>query len=612
MKLPRPFPYYLALLGLLSSTTAYADKLDDWYKLLPKNTVGVIAIKDTPELLNDWDKSSFSKLMQDAEFKKWTAPMIKDGETPWDKAIKENSGEGLYDNMKRYPGASMAVFTGDGPEDFSGDEPPLLALSDASGKEKELTEAMEKEVEMAIKEDDTLKQRSQEVEGVTVHILSDSDDADSGWKKAYAFVDATLVEARNLKDITYMITALKSGAGEGAGLSQGHLERIAALTNGSTDVLLYLNGETVIQWGIDAAMVAAASAENPSPISPEAIIDALGAKELQALAIALDLNDEGSRTEIAVLHTPKPEGFVSILRGTGGAIDFPAFVPADVSGSSVMRYSLVELWDKLLGMVNKLGPMAAMATMQLSGAEAQVGVKIRDDLFGSLDDQYVDISDGSLEKQSQVMAFKVKDHDRLAGALDGVKRFVGAGFAAFEESEYLGFQLSQIKTQSAGAETPDMVFCLTKDYFFFSTGPQALLKKVLSRMKEPSGPSVWDDERVQSLLATLPAGYVSAGVADSGKLMKLMVEAMTMVQSQTAKTAKKKSKGKKGKGPKAADAEEEALAEALAGANETWFDPEATPSDAMWKRYFGILVNSQYQPADAIHFRMISKPVEAQ
>ncbi len=32
----------------------------------------------------------------------------------------------------------------------------------------------------------------------------------------------------------------------------------------------------------------------------------------------------------------------------------------------------------------------------------------------------------------------------------------------------------------------------------------------------------------------------------------------------------------------------------------------------MWKRYFGILVNSQYQPADAIHFRMISKPVEAQ
>lgn len=612
MKLPRPFPYYLALLGLLSSTTAYADKLDDWYKLLPKNTVGVIAFKNTPELLSDWDKSSFSKLMEDAEFKKWAAPMIEKGEAPWDKSIKENSGESLRENLKRYPGASMAAFVGDGPEDFSGDEPPLLALSDAAGKEKELAETMEKEVELAIKKDDTLKPRTQEVEGVTVHILSDSEDADEGWKKAYAFVDSTLVEARNLKDISYIITALKSGAGEGAGLSQGHLERITALTDGNTDVLLYVNGETLIQWGIETALAAAANSENQMPIAPEAIFDALGAKELQALALTLDLTDEGSRTEIAILHTPKPEGFVSILRGTGGPVDFPAFVPPDVNGSSVMRYSLVELWDKLLGMVNKLGPMAAMATMQLSGAEAQVGVKIRDDLFGSLDDHYVEISDGTLEKQSQVLAFKVKDYDRLAGALDGVKRFVGAGFAAFEESDYLGYPISQVKTQSAGPETPDIVFCLTKDYFIFSTGPQTLLKKVLSRMKENSGPSIWDDERVQSLMATLPAGYVAAGVADSGKLMKTMVDAMTMVQAQTAKTAKKKAKGKKGKGPKAADSEDADLEEILADADEAWFDPEAVPSDAMWKRYFGILVNSQYQPADAIHFRMISKPVEAQ
>ncbi|MES2737309.1 MAG: hypothetical protein V4672_13380 [Verrucomicrobiota bacterium] len=610
MKPPR-FLSLFTLLSLLGSVSARADKLDEWYKLLPKNTVGVIAIKNTPELLADWDKSSFAKLMQDEEFKKWTAPMIKDGETPWDKAIKEDTGEGLYDSLKRYPGASMAIFVGDSPEDFSSDSPPFCALSDATGQEKALEEMKAKEAELSIKKDETLKLRTQDVAGVTVHILSDSEDADEGWEDGHAFVDGTLVEATSLKDMQYLITALKSGAGEGSDVVGGHLTRLSKLTDGNTDVLIYLNGETLVQWGLDAALASAGEGAAQMPVSPDAIIEALGPKELQSIALTLDLTDAESRIEMAILHPEKPTGFVNLLRSSQGEITLPSFVPADVLSSTVTRYSLLGLWDNLLAMVNKLGPMAAMATMQLGGVEAQAGVKIREDIFASLDDEYIEITDGTLEAQSQVIAIKVKDRERFGGALDGVKRFAGAGFAAFEETEYLGHQINVIKAaQPSGTE---LAFCLTDGYFLFSTGPQALLKKVLARMKEPTGPSIWDDARVQDLIARLPKGYGGVGVADGGKMMKVVVDAMSMVQGKVGQGSKKKGKGKKGKGKKAADSDDtDAALEAIAGGKDSWFDPAAVPSDAMWKRYFGTSISGYYSPADAIHYRAISTPVEAQ
>ncbi|MEN3942244.1 hypothetical protein WJU23_13180 [Prosthecobacter sp. SYSU 5D2] len=603
-----PFHTLFALLSLACTFTARADKLDDWFKLLPNNTVGVIAIKDVPELIADWDKSSFAKLMEDEEFKKWTAPMMQDGEAPWDKAFKENGGEGLRDTLSRYPGASMAFFMGDGPEDFTGEKPPLCSLSDATGREKELEEMKSRDVEAAIKEDDTLKLRTQDVSGVTIHILAAADDAEEGWADGYAFVDGTLIEAPSLKDMAYLITALKSGSGEGSEVVNSHLVRLAALTGGHTDVLVYMNGEILIEWAVAAAKAAASSSESAMPVTPDSIIAALGVEELQSLALVLDITDEQSRMEMAVLHPEKPAGLVNLMRGTDGEVNLPAFIPAGVLSGSVMRYSMVDLWDNLLGMINKLGPIAAMATMQLGGAEAQAGINLRDDFFASLDSEYVEVTDGTLDKQSQVLAFKVKDRERFGGALEGVKRFAGGGFAAFEEIEYMGSQINVMKSANAQPGGTELAFCLTDDYFLFSTGPQALLKKILARMKEPVGPSIWENDRVQDLIGRLPAGYSGLGIADGGKMMKVIVDAMGMVQDQAAKKTKKKSKTKKGKGKGPGSGITEDAAEDEA---QEWFDPNATPSDDMWKRYFGTSISGYYSPADAIHYRSVTTPVAA-
>mgnify|MGYP000417406736 FL=1 len=99
----------LFLTTLLLALPAFAaEKVEQWINLMPKDTVGIIAFKNMPELLADWDKSSFGKFMQDEETKRWLEPMKEEGELPWDKYFKGVYGTGLYDTMKDETGPAVA------------------------------------------------------------------------------------------------------------------------------------------------------------------------------------------------------------------------------------------------------------------------------------------------------------------------------------------------------------------------------------------------------------------------------------------------------------------------------------------------------------------------
>src|SRR5690606_3335936 len=181
----------LAALSLLFVTGLRAGALEDWYKLLPANSLGVIAVKNTPELVDDWNGGSFGRLLEDEEFKRWTAPMMKDGDAPWNAFFKETTGEGLADTLKRYPGASLAVFAADSPEEVAKGL-PFVALSEAGGKLKELQEMKDRERELAVAKDEELKPRSLELAGVEVSVLSTSEDDETLWESGHAFVGEVL------------------------------------------------------------------------------------------------------------------------------------------------------------------------------------------------------------------------------------------------------------------------------------------------------------------------------------------------------------------------------------------------------------------------------------
>jgi len=610
MKSPLTLFTALALLAL----PAQAEKLEQWLKLLPKNTLGFLAIKSAPELMADWEKSGYGKMLADEEIKKWTAPMYQNGEPIWDKTLKEGTGEGLEANLKRIQGSVIITVAADSVKDMQDvhDNNPVFVLMDVGDQQAKFEEVLTKDIEENLQKEPTLKKLVKDVAGVPLHVLAVSEDEDAKWRRAYAFVDGVLVLGDKPALLEYIIAALKTGTADASDVVPGHLTRHAQFSEGTADVSFYANGEVLMKWLEESLTELMKSGKSQMPIDPKAIFDALGTKEFQSLGFSMDLSDTQSRIDIALLHPEKPTGLISLLRGNQTEVNLPAFVPVDALSAQVMRQSLEAVYDGLLGMVNKLGPMAMMATMQISQVEQQMGFKIKEDLFGSLDDEYVQANDGTAVASSQVMAIKVKDRAKLVGALDGLKRFVGQGFgAAFDESEYLGYTINTFKASqaaAAGAASTEVAYCLTEDYLLFSTGKQDLLKKILSRMKDPSGPSIWDSARTQELIAMLPKGYVGVGVSDASKQLLTVIDALTALQEKTASKKKAPVLNKKGpsKGPKAGAAADESEVNGPA----SWFDADAQPSEAMFKKYLGTEVGGNYVHPDAIHFRTLSKPVE--
>ena len=602
---------HLTLLLASFLPASAADRLEQWYNLMPKDTAGVIAVKNTPELLADWDKSSYAKFMQDDEAKRWMAPMRKEGETPWDKFFKDHYGSGMYDTLKDYPGAVVSFLVLNDFAEF-GNNPPNVSLCELGGKQKEIEAHKAAEVEAEKKDNANLKLSSTDIGGVSVQIATSGDPADDACFTSWAIVGDVMIESTSRKLMEYMIGALKNGVGDPPGVAREHLSRIGQITNGGGDMMLYFNGVKMLELG--EKMIAAEEKkkqdDNNKPaagmsfdIKPKQIMDMLGAQELQALALTVELQDAQSRLDVTILHPQKPAGILSIMRGTSNEVTLPAFIPAGILTASVARMDFGTMYDAILGMITKLGPMAMMVTMQIPQLEAQMGFKIREDLFGSLADEIIQVQDGDGTKDSQVMGFKVKDADKLGGALEGLKRFVGADFGAFEESDFLGFTINTLKTTQTANAATEIAYCNTGKYFLVSVGTQDTLKKVLGRMKDPSGPSIWDDAHVQNLLSLAPKNYNGVGVTDAGRLLNMVATAAAALESKTggkAAAAKKKGPGKKALAPE----------ESTTATSGGWFDSGARPSNETFQRYFGSLLSASYSHPDAIQMHYLTTPVE--
>lgn len=593
---PMKHTVHVVLAFLLCASPFSHAALEDWYKLLPADTLGIIEFKSASELVTNWEKSGLGRLMADEEFQRWTAPMRNDGDTPWDRFFKEHSGEGMREYLMRHPGANLAAFIAATPEELQSGL-AYVSFTEVGDGRKAMEQMKTREKELALAADEGLKARVIQLAGEQVEVISKSEAPEVLWEMGHVFVGDVMIEANKQALMEQMIAALKTGAEVPSTAITGHLTRLNTLAGGTPDVRFYLNGEKLMEWVVKAAkdFGTQAAKSSPLPISPDQVIKALGLQEVQSVALMMNLENEQSVFDMALLHSADPEGLIHLMRGTPGQVEQPAFVPADVMAASAMRLSVVDLWDKLLVMVGKFGPAAALLTGQLGLYEQQLGVKLRDDLFASLDDQYHEITHGEAASPSQVIVFKIKDEKRLNAGIEGIKRLVGAGFGDLDESEYLGYNIQSIKTAQAQDGATAFAFCIAEGYLLMSTGPQTVLRDVLSRMKEPTDPGLWADAKVKDLVKRLPEGYLGLSVTDGSRAMKMLVDALSLAQASMAGQ-------QKGGDAKAKRDGSETL--------ENLFDSSAVPSAEMWSRYFGKMISGAYNSEDAIHMRMLSVPAD--
>jgi hypothetical protein len=604
----------------ISATAQAAGKVEDWVKLLPETAVVVISIKDTPELVKDWDSSGAGRFMEDEAVKRWMAPMYKDGEPAWDKFFKEGTGESLRDALSLYSGAAVAGFILESPEDFESDDTRLVAISDIAGNEAKLAESRAKQLEAYKKDeypDAVLK--SKEIDGVQVSYISDGDDEDAWWIEAWAVVNGLLLEASDEELITDLIARVKATQGDHP--AAAHFARLAEMRGSEADITVYGHLDPVFEMLKESLEEDAGDA--PSPITPKAIFDALGVNELHAVAACIEINDQHARGDLVLFHDEKPQGiFPALLRGTSTEVPQLAFIPADVDAASVNRASPGNIYDTIFKSLAKLGPMAMMLTGQLEGLEKQAGISIRNDLLGSLDDVYLEMTkfsqnaESSLPEQNQISAFKLKNRDRFQSSFDALWKLIGNGFGVFEETEYEGHKIFMMKPslsggpKTAGAPSLNFGYVITDEYVFLVQGAPDLLHKVLGRLKNsPAGTSLWDQPQSQVALAALPKGFTAMSVSNGSAILRTIFTTMSHAQSMvpTAKTGEKSAR----KGPKSkpgATAEEDE--EEGEDAEEGMFDPDAAPPDEIFDRYFGVGASAMYPLPGATQFIYISQPAE--
>jgi len=584
---------FLALLFASTLSAAAADRLEQWFGLMPQDTVGVIAIKNAPELLADWDQSSFGKFIRDDEAKRWMAPMHTTGDAPWDTFFKNAYGVGMHAKLNSYPGAvvTFLVLT-----DFNqlASNAPNVSLCEIAGRQQQVEAHKAAEVAALKKDLPGLETLSENIGGVKVSIAADSGKAEAPWTLAWAVVEDVLIEANTRSLMAYMIGALKNGAADPPGAAREYLTRIGSHTNHGGDAMIYLNGSKLLEIGERALAANDKEEQKGEPnaaaalgldFKPQLIMGLLGVQELQAIALTLELTDTQSRLDMTVLHPAKPTGLLSIMRGGNGTVALPAFLPADLQSGSVGHLSLGGIYDTILGMVMKLGPMAMMATMQIGQFEQQLGFNIRDDFFGSLDDEFIHAQAGSDDTASQVVGFKIKDAAKLDAALDGLKKFIGAAFGTFAESDHLGFKVNTLKIPHAASAETETSYCNTGSHLFISTGPPDTLKKILGRMQNPVGPSLWENARAQNLISRAPKNFNAISLSTAAPLIDMLANSATALESQ--KSGKKARKNAGG-----------------------WLDANARPSAATIQRYFGSMLSTGYAHPDAIQVHYLITPVE--
>lgn len=152
---------FLAALAFSPNQASAADRLDEWMRIVPEQTTLAVALKNVPELKDDFQSSNFVKFWDNPEVLAWTKPMREGGAGMFSK-FKEESGMTLEESLAPYTGACLFVLTMNSFEDFQ-KKPDLGALSEIDpAKVDEFAKHKAKERDAKMKKAPALKETTEE------------------------------------------------------------------------------------------------------------------------------------------------------------------------------------------------------------------------------------------------------------------------------------------------------------------------------------------------------------------------------------------------------------------------------------------------------------------
>ncbi|MBL8724761.1 MAG: hypothetical protein JNK49_11990 [Planctomycetes bacterium] len=272
---------------------------------------------------------------------------------------------------------------------------------------------------------------------------------------------------------------------------------------------------------------ALAGLEVASQMSPElAMVDMDGVKRALDAMGWRNLGLSGS--SIAYVDGKSVERSFQSGQAAGKQLDmsFLKWVPKDAAALSAGTMDVPALYDTLRKGLEAYDPELAKQLLgQLEQIEAQIGFKLRDDLFGSFGDQYVTWSMAVASMQAAPeMAYllKVEKPDNLVKVIKAMTQ-MSEGHVELEESEKRGLKAYTLKINLDAIQgLPFNPFDFLQPTFAFKNGYMVValsapdVRRAAQRMDREDDPKgdIRSNKEFASVAAQLPANLRSMSFSD--------------------------------------------------------------------------------------------------
>lgn len=558
------------VIGLASLSVGYGQEsqLQQWAKMMPEGVTVLTAVRDSGELLKDYEQSGVGGFFKDPLVKEWLSPKAgKNGEKSLEERTKEMLGMSWEDWMRMYSGTVAVGIC------YQDKKLDMITLASAPADTAAQLKVRDSDLAERKKKDPTLARSEEEIAGVKVQVEA-GEKPES--RRFWAVTGGLEIISSDRMLMKQMLGNVAAGGGKNLSL-QKQLNKALEKAGADADMVVVL--DLASMTSVLQSQLAEMKPDNAMAMfaSPE-ILRAIGVTEMESLSLAATLKDGLGYLDVVVKHSAEPTGLITSLFRTTAAEASPLpLVPADADSFSVASYSIPQVYENLLQCVLKLGPLGGMAMMQVSALEQQLKVKFKEDVVDALDDslfQVQFIGEGEDLVGTSVTGVKLKDKAKLEKSLPKLMAS-SVQQGSVEAATVEGNTVWTMKPALKGKEASSLRFSLmlTDGYLLLCQGQPAQVQKVVARLKDASGPSGWDSAEVKSALALLPPHSSSLSITKPTAVVRQLAKVTSLTGG-------------------AKDAATQAVA----------------PTAELVQKYFGTLAGGYYVSPDGTHARMILTP----
>ncbi|HLU47958.1 MAG TPA: hypothetical protein VK116_07730 [Planctomycetota bacterium] len=481
MKLLRTFACACVLLG--AGLPAQAQ--DDLLNALPDSTMLIVRVRDTSDLIADFQKSPFYLKRNEEGFRESTQAI----EQHWEQmkaGAREELGIDLGEFLSSVKGDITVAIGGMGPvitrlienatmglgaPDVSPDEVPFLVAIDTEEGKDAFATNWKKILDKARGEG--AKVDSKSFQGGTVTTISRPEGETDGPEKIFlGELGSRYLFSLNQEMVERTMARLKSGGGDGSLSALGSFKASMRETKeGESDLMAFVNVAGIV------AAADTALRDHSSGIIWTKVRD-LFIGRLDALSLTLALDGQGVFQRIFAHDGGSKTGILGWFEGNVPPRP-SALIPEDTLAYSAMAFR----FGKVLSAIREIASMAMGGADIDALVEAQTGIRLGDIERAFGDRVHTLQSQGQTPENPTgdlTLIFELNDEGPINRLLQVVNGMTGGAFAP---QKYLGRDLYVLP--AAGA--PISPALMASDKLFVLGFDRSGVEKVVRRIGESSG-----------------------------------------------------------------------------------------------------------------------------